>query len=102
MGYRIYYNVLDCAKAELADCNENTTFVDEVTVPDLVHTISNLKNYTEYEIQIELFNSLATGPKSPKIIIYTDEDGKILLDDYFDNHSLKSTKVYMTEISNLV
>uniref|UniRef100_A0A7M5XEM8 Fibronectin type-III domain-containing protein n=3 Tax=Clytia hemisphaerica TaxID=252671 RepID=A0A7M5XEM8_9CNID len=74
VGYRIYYNVLDCSKAELADCNENTTFVDEVTVPDLLHTISNLKNYTEYEIQIELFNSLATGPKSPKIIISTDED----------------------------
>ena len=69
---------MDCAKAELADCNENTTFVDEVNYSDLVHTIANLKNYTEYEIQIELFNSHATGPISPKIIIYTDEDSKTI------------------------
>ena len=85
---------MDCAKAELADCNENTTFVDEVTVPDLVHTISNLKNYTEYEIQIELFNSLATGPKSPKIIIYTDEDGKIT---FYTFRRLNKTEIFLSK-----
>ena len=82
---------MDCAKAELADCNENTTFVDEVNYSDLVHTIANLKNYTEYEIQIELFNSHATGPISPKIIIYTDEDSKILL--FFSRSSLEHVEI---------
>ena len=67
---------MDCAKAELADCDVNTTFVDTVTAPDLSHTIANLKNYTEYNIEIELFNGRESGPKSPVIVIYTDEDGR--------------------------
>ena len=73
-GYRIHYSVMSCAKAELANCNVNTTFVDTVTAPDLSHTISNLEYYTEYNIQIELFNGLKGGPFSPVIVIFTDED----------------------------
>ena len=73
-GYRIHYSVMSCAKAELANCNINTTFVDTITAPDLSHTIRNLEYYTEYNIQIELFNGFQTGPRSPKIVIYTDED----------------------------
>ena len=65
---------MSCAKAELANCNVNTTFVDTVTAPDLSHTISNLEYYTEYNIQIELFNGLKGGPFSPVIVIFTDED----------------------------
>jgi len=80
---------MDCQKAELADCDVNTTFVDTVTAPDLTHTIANLKNYTEYNIEIELFNGQAAGPKSPVIVIYTDEDSTFSSIEYNSSISLR-------------
>lgn len=67
---------MDCAKAELANCNETEIFIDTVSAPLLEHTIEGLENFTEYNIQIDLFNGVSAGPKTTVMVIYSDEDSK--------------------------
>lgn len=68
--------MFDCAKAELADCNETEIFVDIVYAPLLEHTIEGLDNFTEYKIKIDLYNGISPGPNTTEMVIYTDEDSK--------------------------
>ena len=67
---------MDCAKAELANCNESIIWKDTIKTPLLEHVIEGLDNFTEYNIIIDLFNSISTGPNTTVMVIYTDEDSK--------------------------
>ena len=69
LGYRVYFN-------ETSD----EVFNQTVEFPTKNTTLSFLRPYTFYSIQVLAFTIKGDGPKSPPIIIRTEEEGTR---DYF-------------------
>lgn len=74
LGYNLYYSVVDCEIAELANCNSSLEGVIIVNSPGLSANITGLERFTNYSIQVQLFNSVSNGWRSPPFYVYTEED----------------------------
>jgi len=65
LGYRVIFN-------ETSD----EFFSESVEVPRMNVTLSFLRPYTFYSVQVLAYTIKGDGPKSPPIIIRTEEEGK--------------------------
>ena len=65
LGYQVFFN-------ETTD----EVFNQTVEFPTTNTTLSFLRPYTFYTIQVRAFTIKGSGPKSPPIIVQTEEEGK--------------------------
>ena len=80
LGYIIKYSVIDCHEDRPSGCDEKEVFNATSYGTNGTLTLSNLRKYTRYEIQIQVFNSKGKGNFSKTINATTDEDSKYTLE----------------------
>ena len=74
LGYYIGYRETQ-SPAQFLYITKTTEPVDEEDVI-LLHTIHNLKKFTEYTVHVKAYNSKGISPPSDDMMVFTLEDGE--------------------------